>query len=241
MSDDEPGETMVEALRRANPVTPAGSVSRRSFASADALFADVVARRSRRVPHRVLLIALVIVLVALMVMAFVAVRRQRASVEVGSECYAADSLDARRVVAPPADPERSCAELWAAGDLGRGAVPDFDVCTLPAGLLAVFPGESGSVCSRLDLPEYAGDNSIDRFAHSVNGQVSSACIGLRPAEQIVTREIAHRHLSGWTFKRRPGGFDTQRPCASIAVDPAAHTVFIVATFDPFVPPPSKLP
>ena len=82
MNDFEPGDTMVEALRRANPVSVGSTEGRRSQPSAHTLFAHVVEqppRRARRVRRRVLVIAIVIVVLALIIAAFATTRREKSS------------------------------------------------------------------------------------------------------------------------------------------------------------------
>jgi hypothetical protein len=242
MSDHEPGDTMVDALRRANPVPVEPGVSRRAMPSAHALYADIVSQRPRRVRRRVLVIALVVILLGLILMAFAVVRRGGSSLAQAPECFASDSLHARAVVAVGDDPVHACAELWTRGAFGRGAAPDFDVCVLRSGVLGVFPGESGSVCGRLDLPESSGgDNSVARFSDAISRKVEGECIGFARAEQIIRSELRDRKLSGWVVKRGVGGFDSARPCATTAVDGATRTVVVIATANPFVVPPSTVP
>ena len=231
MSDYEPGDTMVEALRRSNPI-PAGAVDRRSLPSADALFGEIVAHRTRRVGHRVQLLALALALVALMLMAFVQARRVGTPLSVAPVCYDADSLSAPRVVASAGDPEHACAQVWAAGEFGTRAVPDFDVCVLSSGVPAVFPGEAGSVCSRLDLPQSSGDNRVERFIDAVNRDVSASCTSRDRALVVVDEEIAKRDLSSWKAEIGAGWDDPSRTCASIAADPATNTISIVAIENP---------
>jgi hypothetical protein len=231
MSEHEPGDTMVEALRRSNPV-PVAVIDRRSLPSAHALFADIVAQPTRRVRRRVLVIAVAIALIALMVMGFVALRRVGTSLSSAPVCYGADSLSAQKVVASAADPEQACAQVWAGGRFGTRVVPDFDMCVLPSGVLAVFPGEAGSVCSRLDLPQSSGDNRVERFIDSVNRRVSASCIGRDRATEIVDAEIARRGLAKWKAEIGAGWDDPSRTCASVAADPSTKTVFIVAIINP---------
>ena len=231
MSDYEPGDTMMEALRRSNPV-PTAVIDRRSLPSAHALFAEIVAQPTRRVRRRVLLIAFALVLIALMIMAFVAVRRVGTSLSIAPVCYSADSLSAPRVVAAGGDPEQACAQVWAGGRFATRVVPDFDVCVLPSGVLAVFPGESGSVCSRLDLPQSSGDNRVERFVDSVNREVSATCISRDRAAEIVNGEIAQRGLSDWKVATGAGWDDPTHTCASIGQDPSTRTIFVVGMKDP---------
>ena len=242
MSGHEPNDTMVETLRRANPVPVEPGVSRRAAPSAHALYADIVSQRPRRVRRRVLVIALAVILLALMLMAFTVVRRGGTSLAQAPECFASDSLHARAVVAVGDDPVHACADLWSRGAFGRGAAPDFDVCVLQSGVLGVFPGESGSVCARLGLPESSGgDNKVARFSDAISRRVEGECIGFARAEQIIRIELRQRRLSGWVIKRGVGGFDSARPCATTAVDAATRTVVVIATANPFVAPAATTP
>jgi len=233
VSNDESGDTIVEALRRANPVPAGAGVSRRSLPSAHALFADVISRRTRAVRRRVLLVAIAIALLALLLLGFAALRRQGTSLSIAPVCFGSDSVHGPKVVAAGGDPEQACATVWAGGRFGATAAPDFDVCVLPSGVLGVFPGESGSVCPRLDLPESSGDDRVERFVDSIDAQVSGACTGLEQAENIVNTEIAKRQFSGWTIAAPTGGFDAARTCASIAVDPGSRKVSIIGILNPF--------
>jgi len=207
------------------------ALSRRSQPSAQALFADIVAERPRRVRSRVLVLVVVVVLVAAMLMAFVALHRVGTSLSIAPVCYESDSLQAPNVVVTAGDPKQACASLWAGGRFGR-SVPDFDVCVLPSGVLAVFPGESGSVCSRLDLPASSGDNSVERFVDALNRRVSARCFRLDQAAQIAKEELKRRRLAGWRILPGDGTADAVRTCASIGADPSARTIALVPIRNP---------
>jgi hypothetical protein len=233
MSDVEPGDTMVEALRRANPVPADQVAGRRSLPSAHALYADVTAQRPRRVRKRVLLVAIAIIVLTVILIAATFVRRESSSVGVAPVCYSSASMSSPRVVAIGDDPRAACVGLWTHGRFGSGAAPNFDVCVLPSGVLAVFPGEAGSVCPRLDLPESSGDDRIARFSDDISREVQGTCIGFDPATHIIKREMHRLGVSGWTVERGARVFDADHPCASTSVDPVAHTVTVVAYPDPF--------
>jgi hypothetical protein len=222
---------MVEAFRRANPVPADRTSGRRSLPSAHALFNDVVATRARRVRTRVIVIVVAIALIALLLAAFVFVRRESKSLSIAPVCYATDTLSAPRIIAYGGDPADACAQAWKRGEVGHGPVPDFDVCVLPSGVKAVFPGESGSVCAQLDLPESSGDNRIPRFIDSVNRQVSAACLSPDQAERLIRRELARVGLEGWATK--VGASDAKRPCASLFAEPALRRITIVPIANPF--------
>ena len=237
MSDADPGGAVTEALRRANPVPDERTAGRRSQPSAHALFAGVVAQRPRRVRRRPLVLLIAIVVLVLLLAGFVAVRRTHASLPLGTSCYTKADLGAPKViVGSGASPAAACAQLWRTGQLGTGSVPSFDTCVLPSGVIAVFPGESGSVCARLGLPEQSGNNDVAAFADQVNRQVSGACIGADAAEKIINRALAAHGFHGWTVKRGAAPFDDAEPCASLAFDVARRTITLIAIPSPFVTP-----
>jgi len=238
------GDTMVEALRRANPVPDIRTDGFRSQPSAHALFADIVTRPApgvwrhrRRV--RALVIVIAIVAIGLALVAFVAVRKDAPTLPTSVVCYSSADLGARRiVVGSTGDAAKACESIWSSGGFaGLGtqrSASGFDVCVLPSGVAAVFPGESGSVCSRLGLAASSGgDERIPSFAAETDRRVSASCIGHDPAEQIIKDELAKHGLDDWTVKRSPRPFDAGHPCASIYVDAPAHQVGIVPIANPY--------
>jgi hypothetical protein len=250
MSDFEPGDTMVEALRSANPVPAARTVGRRDLPSAHALFAEIIAEPPRRVRsrvrRRVLVVAIAIIVIALLAAAFALTRRQKSTVPLNISCYSGPSLGARSiVVSSNGNPERACAQVWASHQFGEHAsVPDFDVCVLKSGVLGVFPGESGSVCPRLGRPGQSGSNSSAGFAGALSAQFNahSGCISRDAAEKLVRDDLAQRGLNGWQILRSPYAFSASKPCASVLIDVPARTVTIVPiTKGFFAPPPARAP
>jgi hypothetical protein len=230
MSDYERSDTMVvEALRRANPVPSDFAASPRSRPSAHALFADIVEQRPRRVRRRVLVLIVVIALTAALLMAFVALRRVGTSLSTAPVCYQADSLESQRVVATAGDAKQACAALWTSGRFGS-AVPDFDVCVLPSGALGVFPGEAGSVCSQLDLPESSGDNRIERFVDALNRRITASCVPPDQAKRIAEKELASRGLTNWTVTA--GEADAKHPCASVSPHTSERTIVLIPIKNP---------
>ena len=237
MSAHEPSDTMIEELRRANPVPMAAVEGRRSLPSAHALFAEIVAQPPRRVGRRtrrrVLFVVIAIALIALLVAGFMVVRRDEAKVPLSAACYASASLNSRRLIVPAdTNPARACAGFWSDGTFAKHDVPHFDVCVLPSGVPAVFPGESGSVCDRLRLSEYrASPHDISGFAAAVNGRVAGKCMGASAAERIVKAALVKFRLDGWTIAHDPRPFTAATPCASLYVDPPARRVTIIPIID----------
>jgi hypothetical protein len=239
MSTDGYGDTLVEALRRANPVPVRVTEGRRAMPSAHALYADIIAesppRRPSRARSRAVVIVIAIILLVLALVAFVAVRSGKPSEASSVVCYSAASLDAQRIVVGPAgDPEQACASVWSNGGFAAlgvkaHAAAGFDVCVLPTGVAAVFPGESGSVCPGLHLPSSkGGDANVVGFAAAVDAQLNATCTRYAPAERVVKRELKKWRLHGWTITRSSRPFDADNPCAAVAVDAEKHEVGIVS-------------
>jgi len=225
MTMSESGDTMVEVLRRANPVPGGQTADRRSSPSAHALLAGIIAeppqRVSRRMRRRVLLVSVAVV------------------------CYAAADRHARRIVTPAVgDPRESCARLFENGtfaDIGITRVPPrgFDVCALPGGVPGVFPGESGSVCKRLGYPEAAPDRrDITDFLVAIDRRVSASCVPRAPAERIIESEEVKHGLRGWKIELGARRYDSAHPCTSLNAVPAKETITLVPIADPRVPPPT---
>jgi hypothetical protein len=239
VSDDEMSVALLESLQRANPIPPADVANRRDLPSAHALFAETIAQRPGRVRRRtvVVLIALVVLVLAALLGAFALVHQSEPDVGAGPVCYESASLDARSVVTSGGgDLRAACARLWREGFFGTGPVPtQFDVCVLPQGAPAVFPGEAGSVCSGLGLPEAHTTPEADRIgkAEREAGLALGGpdrCIGYDEARGIVSRILEANGLHDWTVGPgpTPRPFNDEYPCASPAVVPDQRTVFIVS-------------
>jgi len=234
VSDDEMSVSLLESLRRANPVPVDEVANRRDLPSADALFAEITAERPRRVRRRtvVLAIALVVLALAALVGAFALVDRSEPDVT-APRCYKSASLTAQSVVTGSGgDLRAACTELWKQGFFGAGPVPtQFDVCVLPQGAPGVFPGESGSVCPALGLRE-AQPTSSDEQAFEFQHQASAAvrepdCLSYDRAHAVVERYLAQFKLHGWTIGRSPVPFSSDYPCASLYFPSGQTTVVIV--------------
>jgi len=207
--------------------------------SAHALFADITARPPRRVRRRTVIVAIVLVIIlalAALIGAFAIVHRGRPVATAGPLCYEAPSLNARKIATSAGgDLRAACAALWKEGDFGAGPVPShFDACVLPGGAPAVFPAESGSVCSALGLPEANPTSTDDRIAKAgVEAGLAlegpNRCIGYDKARVIVQRILEQNGLHGWTVARNPKAlaFSAERPCASPAVVAPQKTVFLI--------------
>jgi hypothetical protein len=246
MSTNESGDTMVEAFRRANPVPASQTEGRRSMPSAHALFADIVAERpprvSRRLRRRVLLIAIAVALIGLLLAAFVLVRKDATDPSTDVACYAAPDLHARRILtAPLGDPRQTCARLFEEGafagvGIKHAPAPGFDVCSL-AGAPAVFPGESGSVCKRLGLPEASvGDPKMAKATTEMDRRVSASCMPREPAVRIIESVLAKYGLKGWTIELGPSEYDSAHPCTSMGIHPGTRTIMLIPYADPRLPP-----
>ena len=210
MSDYEPGDTMVEALRRANPVPADRAASRRSRPSAHALFADIIEQRPRRVRRRVLVIALVIVLVA-------ADARWRSSSCGGS----ARRCRSRRCVTNPTACRRR-------GSSQSAAIPGKRVRRCGPGRGSVAAGSRlrrvraavgrARRCSRasrevsarrLDLPECSGDNRVERFVDSREPAGVGECIATGSG-RADRRSASSRRVASRTGRSRVDEADPSR-------------------------------
>lgn len=239
MSAHEHGDTMVDALRRANPVPMREGDSRRATPSAHALFAEIIAaptrRRSSRTRSRVIVIVIAIILLVLALVAFVAVRKDNPTQPTTAVCYSAADLGARRIVVGVAsDAAAACATVWNNGDFAAMGIKSqapagYDVCVLPTGVAAVFPGEAGSVCAKLGLPEaLAGDKNVAGFAAEADARLDAVCMKFDPAARIVKSELEKWRLDGWTIKRGDFPYTAARPCTAIAVDAVGRQVMVVS-------------
>jgi hypothetical protein len=236
VSDEEMSVVLLESLQRANPVPVDDVANRRDLPSAHALFSEITSQRPRRVRRRtmVIVIALVVLALAALVGAFAVVNRSDPAVTASPVCYGAPSLTSRAIVTPSGgDLRAACAELWKDGDFGAGPVPkEFDVCVLPEGAPAVFPGEAGSVCGTLGLPAENTTRSHNRFRDFMKKEgkaVTENCIGYREARDMVTRDLEQAGFDGWTVGLQPDTvpFDASNPCASLTPAPDQKTIFIV--------------
>ena len=237
MSDEEMSVALLESLQRANPEPVEDVADRRALPSAHALLAEITARPPRRVRRRTVVVAIVLVILALaaLIGAFAIVQRGRPAVT-APFCYEKPSLDSRRIVAggDGGDPSAACAALWKEGDFAGPVPSHFDECVLRGGAPAVFPAESGSVCSALGLPEASPTRTDDRIARAGDeaGRALGGpdrCIGYDKARVIVQRILEQNGLHGWTVARSPKAlaFSAARPCASPAVVAPQKTVFLI--------------
>ena len=152
----------------------------------------------------------------------------------GVGCYASGGLGANAAVvrADGRSPVTVCEEVWRRGDVGSGPVPALAACVLPSGAVGVFPGGRDTCASTalepLDEAAYLagtgdftalGTALVDRF-------LASGCLDRPGATRVVEEELGGHGLAGWKIVS-PTRFTTDRPCASLAFEPAARTVLLV--------------
>ena len=152
----------------------------------------------------------------------------------GVGCYASADLGADTAVvsADGRSPVAVCEELWQRGDVGSWPVPALAACVLPSGAVGVFPG-GRATCATLDLAPLdeaaylagAGDFIALRTA-LVDRFLASGCLDRPGATRVVEDELSAQGLGSWRIVT-PTGFTTDRPCASLALEPAARTVLLV--------------
>jgi hypothetical protein len=133
----------------------------------------------------------------------------------------------------------TCAALWADGKLGRGttaAPARLHACVDPngGGAVHVFASADAGICGEVGLSESpAAGTSADarRYARFSQGLLARldkvACPTPQQARTLVRESLDASGLSGWTTVDA-GGYNTELPCASLALDSDAR----VATISP---------
>lgn len=152
----------------------------------------------------------------------------------GIGCYASADLGASTAVVGEdgRSPVAVCEEAWLRGDIGSGPVRSLQACVLPSGAVGVFPG-GPDTCATLDLTALdeaayragTGDFIALRTA-LVDRFLASGCLDRPGAMRVVEEEVADHGLSGWKIVN-PTRFTADRPCASLAFEPAAKAVVLV--------------
>ena len=239
-------------LRAANPV-PATQVALvepdpvlfRSITAGDTAAAAPVRRQRRPRPARRFVPALIVISLLGGAVAY-ALLRGEVTKPTNAACYESADLGAATDVARVGQegPVAACAELWRRGVFGPvPEVPPLTVCTLPSGLVAVFPVTAGAAaapdpCAGLGLPPVAPSTSAPAQAPAdVNSRVSAfqdaavpqflgaTCVTPQEAAAIVRRELEGAGLAGWTVTAE--GFTTARPCATLSIQPDLRQVILV--------------
>jgi hypothetical protein len=133
----------------------------------------------------------------------------------------------------------TCAALWADGTLGRNAraaPAPLHACVDPdgGGAIHVFASADAGICERVGLaesPSAGGDAEARRYARFSEALLAklgkNSCPNPREARQMVQASLDDAGLTGWTVKDT-GGYTTELPCASLALDSDAR----VATISP---------
>jgi hypothetical protein len=130
-----------------------------------------------------------------------------------------------------------CADLWEDGILVNegvvpaGQVPPFVGCVTDQGVLAVFPTDDDSACSRLglDVPDPGsmteGRQSRDLQLRLIEYFDAQDCQPISAAKDNIRKILDDNGFDDWEIVTAPGRPD--RPCASLAFDGAAKTVRLV--------------
>lgn len=172
-----------------------------------------------------------------------AVLRDEVTKPANVACFeqAASQGDATVVAVDAEGPLAACAELWRRGLLGPTTeVPPLAECTLPSGVVGVFPVAD---CASLDLPPVPttttppappappGDPPADvsarilAFRNATVGQfLGSPCVTPQQGTDIVGRELERAGLSGWTIVA--DGFTADRPCATLSIQADVRQVIL---------------
>ena len=148
-------------------------------------------------------------------------------------CYASTDLDAATAVvgADGRSPTAVCKAIWERGDLGPGTVPPLAECMLDTGAVGVFPGGQ-HICADLDLAPLdaasnpQGNDAVILKAALVDRFLASGCLERQTATNAVREEFRAQGLVGWKVVNATG-FSTDRPCASLAFEPATKRVLLV--------------
>jgi hypothetical protein len=175
-----------------------------------------------------------------------AVLRGEVTKPANAACYERADLTAHSDVAAVGDegPVAACAELWRRGVFGDVPVPPLTQCTLPSGVVAVFPATPGfDVCAGLGLPPVPSSTSppapapdppapadvasrILAFRDATVPQFQdAACVSPQEATDIVRRELQRAGLTGWTVVAE--GYTPERPCATLGIQAEARRVILV--------------
>ena len=229
-----------ELLRQANPVHDDAVGDSAEPPEAKAALEQILATRRRflherfRVRKSMTLVLLVVAGAGIGAGAWALTRGTTQHRTVG--CYQAVSLQATTVIeAVKGSPVSTCASVWKRGDLGQPIPARLEACILPSGAIGVFPSAERDPCTKLHLPAVSRRTSasvgttvgITRLKNElVNTFLSRGCLGEKQAVKLVNAELARLSLSDWQV-RNNGAFRSTAPCASVAVDEAAHVVLIV--------------
>lgn len=240
--DEELG--VFELFRRANPVPP-GEVPEDAVPSLEAerLLHNITTgnqpvprllpTRSKRRQRRLLPFGAVTIVVSTAAFAWVLTRQAADPLQVA--CYAEADLGSDIYVVP--NDERGfvevCAETLATVVPGQGdSRPGLSACVLESGAVGVFPNDGGEPCGRLGLAPLAegpapGEQDLVRLAEEITRPfLEQDCVAPASARRVVVEELAERGLDDWQVLD-PGPYSEERPCASLAIEPAIKTITLV--------------
>ncbi|MDQ4091119.1 MAG: hypothetical protein M3163_12570, partial [Actinomycetota bacterium] len=174
-----------------------------------------------------------------------AVLRDEVTKPVTVACHERADLTSRTEVAAVRDdgPLAACADMWRRGAFGAVAeVPPLAQCTLPSGVVGVFPATAGAdTCADLDLlpippsttppaptpdPPANVNSRVLAFQDAVVPQfLGATCVTPQEGTEIVRRELERAGLAGWTVMAE--GFTPERPCATLSVQADIRRVTLV--------------
>lgn len=239
-------------LRAANPV-PVAQVALlepdpilfRRITTGDTDVSLGAARRRQR-PARRLVPALIVTSLLGGAVAYAALRGE-VTKPATAACFERADLAAATSAARVGDDGaiEACADLWRRGAFGSvSEVPPLTQCTLPSGLVGVFPVVAGAdTCAVVELPSTPSSTSppgpapdspapadvnarILAFRDATVPQfVGAACVAPDAGVAIVRRELDRAGLAGWTIVAE--GFSAERPCATLSIQTEARQVILV--------------
>lgn len=239
MSEDE---NAMRRLRAANPVPPERA-PRADSPKARALLERIVAtpvtpveRPRRRVPRRVKLVLVPVVIVALAAAGY-GIYRVVASDPLVVACYRqmAAVSDVHAADASERDAVATCRELWEpGGEFNRDGslpVPPLTAC-VKEGTVAVYPHPTGiDPCEALGL-RHAAQTTLEGEARALShvrddlAEVFTAsCVPQDRAVAVARAELRRWGLDRWRVLV-PTPFSASLPCGGAAYDAASRTLII---------------
>jgi hypothetical protein len=243
-----PNDDARDRLRAANPVPP-GEEPSADTNEAQAMFRAIVSTpveipraRKRSWLRRRAWVLIPVAAIGAAAAGYGLFRKATGTLDVG--CYQRPDLTSPVTVLPnvPDGPVAACAPLWQPpGEYnldGSTPAPRQVACILDSGAIGVFPDTLGSdTCAELKLARYfdAGPRGeleqVLAFRDSLGLTFAGRCFHREEALAEARRQLDAFGLTDWTVEVTRE-FTAADPCASTALPPGEHKVFIVSKADP---------
>ena len=222
-------------------MTPIESRIRRALATEAAMWPDPALLGATSQPNRGRRrwVAIAVALVAVVSIAATFLLTRDVTEPTAVACFREARLDSDIAAADlGGDLDASlCASVWADGPLVNedivaiGEVPPLVACVSDVGSLWVFPTDDETICEELGLAtpdphSIPQGNDIRRLTEDlVNHFDQQDCQPLSAAATDVREILDDRGFGAWQI--RVGNPRSDRPCASLAVDPEQQTIHLV--------------